>query len=101
MEEKILTGFPSLDKPWMKYYSEKARKEKLPECTMYELLKEYNRDYLKNTALNYFGKKITYGQVFDEIEATAKAFSALGVKKGDVVIICTVNTPEMVYALFP
>ena len=32
------TGFPSVDKPWLKYYSEEAIQEKLPECTMYDLI---------------------------------------------------------------
>ena len=100
MEEKKLTGYPSIDKPWLKYYSEEAINAKLPECTMYELLWQSNQAHLTNIALNYYGKKITYGQLFKSIELTAQAFSALGVKKGDVVAICTVNTPEMVYSLY-
>ena len=27
MEHKKLTGYPSIDKPWLKYYSEEARSE--------------------------------------------------------------------------
>jgi len=100
LEEKRLTGYPSIDKPWLKYYSEAAINEYLPECTMYELLWQCNKDYPNNTALNYYGRKITYGQLFENIRAAAKAFSAAGVKQGDVVAICTVNTPEMVYALY-
>lgn len=100
MEEKKLTGYPSIDKPWLKYYSEEAVHARLPECTMYELLWQSNREYQNNTALNYYGRKITYGELFARIETTAKAFWALGIKKDDVVAICTVNTPEMVYALY-
>ena len=29
MEEKKLTGYPSVDKPWLKYYSEEAKSWKL------------------------------------------------------------------------
>ena len=100
MGEKKLTGYPSIDKPWLKYYPEGAANVKLPELTMYEMLKNDNQNFPDSIALNYFGRKITYGQLFNNIEATAKSFSALGVQKGDVVIICTVNTPEMVYALY-
>lgn len=99
-KEKNLTGYPSIDKPWLKYYSEEAINEELPKCTMYELLWQSNKNHLDNIALNYYGRKFSYKQVFDNIEKTARAFSALGVKKGDIVIICTVNTPEMVYALY-
>ena len=54
------TGFPSVDKPWLKYYSEEAIQEKLPECTMYDLIYQENQSNLSHTALNYFGKKISY-----------------------------------------
>ena len=100
MEEKNLTGYPSIDKPWLKYYSEEAINAKLPECTMYELLRKSNWEHRQNTALNYFGRKISYGQLFERVEETAKSFYALGIRKNDVVAICTVNTPEMVYALY-
>ena len=55
--EKELTGYPSIDKPWLKYYDEKAINTPLPKCNMYEYLYQCNNDYLDNTALNYFGKK--------------------------------------------
>lgn len=40
-----LTGYPSIDKPWLKYYSEEAKDAPLPECTIYEYLVENNKDY--------------------------------------------------------
>lgn len=99
-KEKQLTGYPSIDKPWLKYYSEKVVNAGVPQCTMYELLWQNNKDYLENIARNYYGRKFTYGQLFEGIEKSAQSFSVLGVKKDEIVIICTVNTPEMVYALY-
>ena len=32
-----LTGYPSIDKPWLKYYSEEAINAPLPECSLYLL----------------------------------------------------------------
>ena len=58
------TGFPSVNKPWLKYYSEEAIQEKLPECTMYDLIYQENQSNLSHTALNYFGKKISYKLFF-------------------------------------
>ncbi len=98
--EKDLTGYPSIDKPWLKYYSEEAINAKMPECTIYEYLWENNKNHLDDVALVYFNRKITYKELFENIEKVAKAFSKLGVKKSDVVTICTVNTPEMVYVLY-
>lgn len=59
MSEKTLTGYPSIDKPWLKYYSEEAVSAPLPECTMYELLYSNNKERLNDIALNYYGRKIT------------------------------------------
>lgn len=99
MQEEM-TGFPSIDKPWLKYYSEEAINAPLPECTLYELLWENNKDYLDDIAINYFHHRFTYKQLFDGIERAAKAFFALGVTEGDIVLISTVNTPETVFAFY-
>lgn len=98
--EKKLTGYPSIDKPWLKYYTEEAINAPLPECTIYEYLWENNKDHLDDVALIYFGKKITYGELFENIDKTARAFSAIGVKYGDIVIVATVTTPETIYAFY-
>lgn len=99
-EEKKLTGYPSIDKPWMKYYPPGCDKVPMPQRTIYEMLLEGNRNHSADIALNYYGRKFTYGQLLDSIDATARSYTALGVKKGDVVVVCMVNTPEMVYTLY-
>lgn len=98
--EKELTGYPSIDKPWLKYYSEEAINAKLPECTIYEYLWGNNKDHLDDVALNYFDRKITFGEMFENIEKAAKSFSAIGLKQGDIIIMATVTTPETVYAFY-
>ena len=40
-----LTGYPSIDKPWLKYYTEEAIYTPLPECTIYEYMYENNKAY--------------------------------------------------------
>lgn len=72
MKEQPQTGYPSIDKPWLKYYSEEAINAPIPECTVYELLWNNNKDHLADTALNYYGRKITYGQLLAGIEQAAK-----------------------------
>lgn len=36
MAEKELTSYPSIDKPWLKYYTDDVINAHLPECTIYE-----------------------------------------------------------------
>lgn len=98
--EKGLTGYPSIDKPWLKYYSEEAINAPLPECTIYEYLWENNKDYLDDIALVYFGKKITFGELLKNIEQAANSFLSIGVKSNDIVTICAVSIPETIYLFY-
>lgn len=96
------TGYPSIDKPWLKYYSKDAIDAPLPECTIYEYLWENNHEHLDDTALNYFGRKISFRKVFDEIDRAARAFRIMGIKAGDVCTVVTlscVNSVIVFYAL--
>lgn len=100
MKENNLTGYPSIDKPWLKYYSEDVINAPLPECTIYEYLWENNKDHLKDIALNYFGRKMTYGELFENIDLVARAFAALGVKAGDVVTIVALSSVPSVLFIY-
>ena len=35
MPERKLTGYPSIDKPWLKHYTEKWSKDSIPSKTVY------------------------------------------------------------------
>ena len=98
-QEKVLTGYPSIDKPWLKYYSDEATKRKLPEYTVYENIWQNNKNQLNDTALLYFGKKITYKQLFNEIDKTVKALVAYGVTYGENVTVCMPAVPETLYLI--
>ena len=101
-EEKKLTGYPSIDKPWLKYYSDEAINAPVPECSIYEYMYEKNKEHQSDIALNYFGHKISFGKLFAMIDSAAKSFLALGVKADDIVTIVSVSTvPSIVcfYAL--
>ena len=95
-----MTGYPSIDKPWLKYFPKEATSVRFPEGSMYEYLRACNLSEQDDVALVYFGKKITYRQLLESIRKTASAFSALGIKKGDVVPILLPNIPENIYALY-
>ena len=99
-EEKKLTGYPSIDKPWLKYYSEEAINAKIPDGTMYQAIYRNNADRLDNIAINYYDQKITYRAFFENICTAARAFWARGIRQGDVVTICSLNTPETIYAIY-
>lgn len=98
--EGDLTGVPSIDKPWLKYYSDEAITSVLPSVNAYDFLYEKNKKHLGRIALNYFGRKITFEEMFKNIDITAKALLKYGVKKGDIVSVSLPNTPEAVYLFY-
>ena len=94
------TGYPSVDKPWLKYYSEEAINAPLPECTIYEYLYENNKDFPSDIAINYLGRKITYKDLFENIDKTAAAFLKAGVKEKEIVTVALPSIPEALYCVY-
>ena len=70
------------------------------KMTNYQLLYERNKEHLKDIALIYNDKKITYGEMFEKIYETAKSLRALGVKKDDIVSVALPTIPEFVYTYY-
>lgn len=95
-----LTGHPSIDKPWLKYYTNEQIKTDMPKMSAYKYLFEQNKKYLSRTALSYYGRKITFAELFIRIEETAKALKNIGVKENDIVTISMPNTPEAAYLFY-
>ncbi|MBE6736076.1 MAG: acyl--CoA ligase [Ruminococcaceae bacterium] len=91
---------PSVEKPWMQFFSEEAQKAEVPKETIYEAIVRRNKGYESNVAMNYFDRKITYRELIDRANSAAAAFDALGVQKGDIVACATVTFPEPVYSLY-
>ena len=67
---------------------------------MYEALKEVVLKYESRTAINYFGKKLSYREFLNLIDKAALAFRSQGVRRGDIVTICMPNTPEAMIAFY-
>lgn len=89
-----ISGYPSIDKPWLKYYSTEAIHTKPAECTVYQNIYQHNQAHPHDLALEYFGVKITFSKLFAQVESCAKALLHAGVHLGDRVTLCTSGTPE-------
>lgn len=90
----------SKEEPWLVYYSRDDKKIKFTDKLIYEYLKDsvgVDTDYI---ALNYFGTRISYNELFLRIEQASRSLRSLGVKYGDVVTICMPNTPEAIIAFY-
>ena len=93
-------GYSSIDKTWLRNYDKSSISKQAPKMTIYELLYERNKDHLDDIAIEYYGKKISYRELFENIDNTAKSFLDMGVKKGEIVTICSITTPEIIYSFY-
>ena len=95
-----MKGKASVTKPWLKYFSDEAVNAELPRETIYEHILKNNDAHRSNTAINYFGGKISYGELLDTADNCAASFAELGVKSGDMVACCSATIPELAFALY-
>ena len=92
--KKEETGYPHIDKPWMKYYDVKQQETYAPDSNMTQYLKDLNKNNGSKVAETYYGANITYDELFNKSDLVAKSLSQLGVKKGDIIMYLTPNIPE-------
>ena len=92
--------YASQARPWLRYYDQKYIDQALPECSAFDFVRTRNKDRLMSTAMEYYGRKFTYADLIVSVKKTAAAFRALGVKKGDIITVVSVMTPEVIYAFY-
>ena len=63
-------------------------------------VEEMVRQYPNYIAYEFMGKKTTYAEFMQKIDAAAKAYLALGIQKGDRVTICMPNCPQAVDSFY-
>lgn len=100
MSEKDLTGYPSIDKPWLKYYSEKELNYTIPKCKIVDNLYNYIDKYSSEIALEFMNVKVSYEELKNKIELVAKSLRELGINEGDTISVCLPNMPEAVYLFY-
>ena len=95
-----MTGYASIDKPWLKYYNENNIDKERLNCSAYDYMNHYNINNLSYNAINYMGSIITYKELLDKIDEVTKSLINLNVKSGDVVTLIMANIPENIYLFY-
>ncbi|MGN1337150.1 MAG: class I adenylate-forming enzyme family protein [Candidatus Coprovivens sp.] len=85
---------------WKKFYNKRHMEIDVPNQSIYEYLKERSIRWKNKDAIDYFGTKITYEELFKKIDVTASAFRSQGIRKGDVVTVLSANVPEALYCIY-
>ena len=92
--------YASAAKPWLKYYDQKFIDQTVPDCSAFEYICHQNKNHLPETAIDYYGRRITYADLIVNVKKTAASFRAIGMKKGDIATVVSVMTPEVIYAFY-
>ena len=95
-----MTGYPNIDRPWLKYYKKQPSEIEYPKTTLFQFAWDNSKNNLEDIVFNYCNNKISYKSFFDNVEKAAKAFISLGIKEGDVVTIMSMHTPETLYSIY-
>ena len=90
---KELTGYPSIDKPWLKYYDPNIISSDIPRMSIYDYVYENNKDHLDDIVFIFFDKHYTYQEFFELIDTIAKALLVHGVTEDSIVAMGMPSTP--------
>lgn len=93
-----MTGYASIDEPWTKYYKTVETLDN--NKTIYQEIRDNNKDNLNALAIEFFGTKINYKALIKNIDKTAQSFKTLGIQNGDYITICSAGIPEIIYSLY-
>ncbi len=100
-----LTGYASIDKPWLKYYSKENLLVDIPKVSPYDLLEKTAKSIPENVALTYMPKKdfeinISFNSLLKDINKIASSIVGLGINKNDIILAILPNFPEAKELLF-
>lgn len=72
----------------------------VPATSLWDNLAINARRYPDKAAIVFFGSILTYAELLQKAERLAACLKGLGVKKGDRVVLCMQNCPQLVMAHF-
>jgi long-chain acyl-CoA synthetase len=94
------TGYPAIDKPWMKYYDEKKVNSNFPKENIFDYVKEKNKNREEEIAMSYYGNQINYAQMYENIDKATKLLHEYGVENNNRIMSLLPNIPETAYLFY-
>jgi len=86
-----------LSRPWRRFYPEGLPDPlEIPPVTLPRLFAERAARHAGRAAVNFYGNRIRYRELQEQILRLAAALARLGVEKGDRVALYLLNTPQFI-----
>ena len=101
--EQGLTGYPSVDRIWLKHYSDGAEDHanNIPtNKTVWDVMEEKILEYYDYPALEYFGKVFSREEFRNSCYTWARTFRAMGVEENEVVPVYGPFVPDVCAMVF-
>jgi len=97
METKTLY----IQKPWLEFYPpEVPSTVDINSMSIPEAFDQTVKDIENKTAIVFYGKKITYRELKEQIDKFAAALVTMGLQKGDLFALYLTNSPQFIIAYF-
>ena len=89
------------EKPWLKFYPAGVPQTiEIPDKSLPQVFDEIAAKYSSKDAIIFYGNKISYGKLKEEVDRFASALHELGIRKGDKIAVYLLNSPQYIIAYF-
>jgi long-chain acyl-CoA synthetase len=86
--------------PWLRFYGRVPSTLSYPEVTLYEAVAATARRLPEAIAWDFLGTRSTYRQLLADIDRCAGALAALGLRRGERILISMPTSPQGVIAFY-
>ena len=88
-------------KPWLKWYLPGVPKDiTVEEKSVVDTFNEVTEKWKDKTAVIFYGRKVSYKELRDQVDRFAAALHDLGIKKGDKIALLLLNSPQFIIAYY-
>ncbi len=86
-------------RPWIKWYLKGVSPDiEVEEKSVVDNFDETTEKWKDKTAIIFYGRKMTYRELRDQVDRFATALHDLGIRKGDKVALLLLNSPQFIIA---
>jgi long-chain acyl-CoA synthetase len=86
-------------RPWLKWYLKGVAPDvTIEEKSVVDTFDETTEKWKDKTAVIFYGRKVSYKELRDQVDRFATALHDLGIKKGDKVALLLLNSPQFIIA---
>jgi len=88
-------------RPWTKWYLEGVPKDiTVEERSVVDTFNETTDKWKDKTAVVFYGRKMNYNELREQVDRFATALHDMGIKKGDKIALLLLNSPQFIIAYF-